>query len=104
MVRSRRVTSLMLGDPAVCGGDSWLEFAPQDGVTLVSEAFARRRLPAAALSAMRTSPCFYICVDSIADTIASVPGRSVSEATVTGAMREVCVETSNGMVVLAEFA
>jgi hypothetical protein len=104
-LHSRRVTSFMLGDPTRRGEESWLEIGPHSGgVTLVSENFARPRLPPAVLAAMRTEPCFYICVDNLASAIASVPGRPVGASSLSGGMREMCMETVNGMVVLAEVA
>ena len=82
-----------------------MEIAPsENGVTIVSERFARRRLPAAALAALRSEPCFYVRVDNLASAVAQVPGRQIGAPVLAHGMREICVETGTGMVVLAERA
>ena len=82
-----------------------MEIAPsENGVTIVSERFARRRLPAAVLAALRSEPCFYVRVDNLASAVAQVPGRQIGAPVLAHGMREICVETGTGMVVLAERA
>ena len=111
-MRARRVTALVLGDPGLVLDDrgfdhaaTWMEIAPRnDGVTVVSETFARKRLPAPAIEAMRSEPCFYMCVDDIGAAVAHVPGRRVGPPVVAHGMRELCIETPSGMIVLAERA
>ena len=104
-MRARHVTALVLGDPGLGHAANWMEIAPRvDGATVVSEKFARRRLPAAALEAMRSKPCFYMCVDDVSAAVAHVPGRRIGEAVIAHGMRELCIETPSGMVVLAERA
>lgn len=99
----RRVTALVLGEPSLDHAANWMEIAPiADGVTVVSERFARRRLPAPALASLRSKPCFYMCVDDIRAAVAHVPGRRVGKPVLAHGMRELCVETPDGMVVLAE--
>lgn len=103
--QSRHVTALVLGDPTLAPNANWMEFSPREnGVTVVSEKFAKRRLPAAALAALRYEPCFYIRVDDLASAVAQVPGRQVGTPVLSHGMREICVETQSGMVVLAERA
>ena len=104
-MRARHVTALVLGDPGLGHAANWMEIAPRhDGVTVVSETFARKRLPAPAIEAMRSKPCFYMCVDDVGAAVAHIPGRRVGEPTFAHGMRELCIETPTGMVVLAERA
>lgn len=104
-MRARHVTALVIGDPALGHAANWMEIAARhDGVTVVSETFARKRLPAPAIEAMRSKPCFYMCVDDVAAAVAHVPGRRVGEPVLAHGMRELCIETASGMVVLAERA
>ena len=104
MARARRITTLVLGEPALGPAANWLELAREAGVTVVSEKFARRRLPAPALAAMRSKPCFYMCVDDVGAAVAHVPGRRIGKPVLAHGMRELCVETPSGMVILAEQA
>lgn len=102
-MRARHVTALVLGKPELEHAANWLEIGPRDaGCTVVSESFARRRLPAPVLAAMRDNPCFYMCVDDISAAVANVPGRRVGPPVTAHGMRELCIETSSGMVVLAQ--
>ena len=103
--QSRHVTALVLGDPTLAPNANWMEIAScENGVTIVSERFARRRLPAAALEALRSDPCFYMRVEDLASAMAQVPGRQMGAPVLAHGMREVCVDTGTGMVVLAERA
>lgn len=100
---ARRVTALVLGDPSSEQGADWMEIGPrQRGVAVVSETFARRRLPAPAYAAMRSSACFYICVDDVGKAAAHVPGRWLGKPVLTHGMRELCIDTDAGVVVLAQ--
>ena len=76
-LQARRVTALVLGDPAVASAATWMEIGPREsGVTVMSEQFARRRLPPPALAAMRESACFYMCVTDLDATARRFPAAA----------------------------
>ena len=107
-MRTRRVTSLMLGAPDAAN-PSWMELGFADetsanGVLYLTEDFARSALPAAAVEAMRKAPCFYVAVDSLADAVASTPGFIVGHMHEALGMRGLCVATAQGMMIFAEQA
>jgi hypothetical protein len=108
---AHRVTSMMLGAPDAAN-PSWMELgfadaasqAPGGGILYVTEDFARSTLPAAAVEAMRRTPCFYVAVDSLADALARTPGCVVGEMHEALGMRGLCVSTAHGMMIFAEQA
>ena len=102
-IRNCRVTALVLGDPVSERSATWMEIGPREcGVMVMSETFARRRLPPQALAAMRAGACFYMCVDDIDEAAAHIPGRRIGHPVLSHGMQELCVETDAGVVVLAQ--
>jgi hypothetical protein len=102
---------MMLGAPDAAN-PSWMQLGFADaasqsqsgGILYVTEDFARSTLPAAAVEAMRNTPCFYVAVDSLVDAVARTPGQIVGEMHEALGMRGLCVSTAHGMMIFAEQA
>ena len=112
-----RVTSMRLSTARDRDSESWMELgfeaqsaAPQghadwslaDGTMVMSESLARKTMPAAAIKEMRLRPCFYVAVDNLPDALSRCAGSVLGHAVEGLGMRNICLATPNGMMVLGE--
>ena len=117
MTQKLRVTSMRLSTAHDRDSESWMELGfetqavvPQghanwtlnDGMMVMSESLARKTMPAAAIEEMRVRPCFYVAVDNLPDALSRCAGSVLGHAVEGLGMRNICLATPNGMMVLGE--